>query len=102
MVFFWVAVFCTYVLVLFSLPAPQGALGPRLWRIGRTTALEYIALPLPKISSSARCIYGYSRSKLLFAMMLVGGVILRFAAFVRRMTDSGPSHPLPRRSLTTL
>jgi hypothetical protein len=44
MVSFWVAVLCTYLLVLFSLPSLQIALGPRLWRICRTIALEYIAL----------------------------------------------------------
>jgi len=95
MIFFWVAVLCTYLLVLFSLPALQGALGPRLWRMCRTIALNYIALAFADDFVFGPLHSGYSRSKLLFAIMLVSGVILRFTAFVRRMTDSGSSHPCP-------
>jgi hypothetical protein len=88
MVSFWVAVVCTYLLVLFSLPSLQVALGPRLWRICRTIALEYIALAFAIDFIFIPLHDGYSWSKLLFAIMLVSGVILRFAEFVRRMTDS--------------
>ena len=44
MVFFWVGIFCTYLLALFSLPRLREALGTRLWRTSRTIALEYIAI----------------------------------------------------------
>ena len=44
MVFFWIGIFCTYLLALFSLPRLRDALGLRLWRILRTIALEYIAI----------------------------------------------------------
>ena len=44
MVFFWVGIFCTYLLALFSVPRLRDALEPRLWRIFRTIALEYIAI----------------------------------------------------------
>jgi hypothetical protein len=33
MVFFWIGIFCTYLLVLFSLPRFREALEPRLWRL---------------------------------------------------------------------
>ena len=46
MVFFWIGIFCTYLLALFSWPRLRDALGPRLWRIFRTIALEYIAIAL--------------------------------------------------------
>jgi hypothetical protein len=95
MVFFWGAVLCTYFLVLFSLPTLQSALGLRLWRICRTIALEYIALAFAEDFIFGPLHSGFSRSKLLFAIMLISGVILRFAAFVRRMTDSESSHPRP-------
>jgi hypothetical protein len=44
MVFFWIGIFCTYLLALFSLPRLREALDPRLWRILRTIAMEYIAI----------------------------------------------------------
>jgi hypothetical protein len=44
MVFFWVGIVCTYLLALLSLPVIHDALEPRLWRIIRTVAVEYIAL----------------------------------------------------------
>ena len=44
MAFFWVGILCTYLLALFSLPRLHDALGPPLWRILRTVAIEYIAL----------------------------------------------------------
>jgi hypothetical protein len=96
MVSFWVGVLCTYLLVLFSLPPLQVALGRRLWRICRTIALEYIALAFAGDFIFIPLHDGYSWSKLLFAMMLVSGVILRFVAFERRVTDSVGRAAWPR------
>jgi hypothetical protein len=42
LIFFSAGLFCTYLLALFSLPRLREALGPRLWQIPRTIALEYI------------------------------------------------------------
>lgn len=87
MLFFWVGIFCAYLLALFSLPGVRDALGPRLWRIVLTLALEYIALvfavdfivePLEATGVSK-----YSPSYLPFVVMLVGGALLRLTAFVR-------------------
>jgi hypothetical protein len=52
---------------------------------GRTIALECIALAFAEDFIFIPLHGGYSRSKLLFALMLVSGVILRVAAVVRRM-----------------
>jgi hypothetical protein len=87
MVFFWVGVLCTYLLALFSLPQLRDALGPRLWRISRTIALEYIALVFASDFIFLPLHAGYDkypRSYFPFALMLVSGASLRFAAFVRR------------------
>src|SRR5580700_4638396 len=43
MLFFWIGILCTYLLALFSVQRLRDALEPRLWRIFRTIALEYIA-----------------------------------------------------------
>lgn len=87
MVFFWVGMLCTYLLALFSLPRVRDALGPRLWRIFRTGAVEYIALVfasdfilLPLQTDGGR----YPSSYLPFALMLVIGVSLRIAAALAR------------------
>lgn len=86
-IFFSAGLFCTYLLALFSLPRLREALGPRLWQILRTIALEYIALvfatdfivsPLQAVG-----IGQFPRSYLPFALMLIGGVGLRIAAIVR-------------------
>ena len=88
MVFFWVGIFCTYLLALISLPRLHDTLGPRLWRTLRTAAIEYIALvfaadfivgPL-----RARGLAKYPLSYVPFALMLVSGVGLRIAAFLQR------------------
>jgi hypothetical protein len=84
MVFFWLGILCTYILALFSLPWLQGLLGPRLWRLFRTIALEYIALAF-----AADFILGplhargfkFPPTYLPFVVMLVGGTSLRIAAF---------------------
>jgi hypothetical protein len=87
MLFFWVGIFCTYLLALFSLPGVRNALGPRLWHIFLTLALEYIALvfavdfifdPL-QADGAAK----YPLSYVPFLVMLVGGVVLRLAAYAR-------------------
>ena len=87
MLFFWVGIFCTYLLALFSLASVRDALGPRLWRITLTLALEYIALvfavdfivePL-----QATGVGKYPLSYLPFLAMLAGGALLRLAAYVR-------------------
>jgi hypothetical protein len=88
MVFFWIGILCTYLLALFSLPRLRDKLGPRLWRIFRTIALEYIALVF-----AADFILGplqagglgkYPLTYLPFALMLVGGAGLRLATFLDR------------------
>jgi hypothetical protein len=85
MAFFWVGILCTYLLTLFSLPRLRDTFGPRLWRIFRTIALEYIALvfavdfilyPLQAGGPGK-----YPLTYLPFALLLVGGAILRIAAF---------------------
>jgi hypothetical protein len=91
MVFFWVGVLLTYLLALFSLPQLRDALGPRLWRISRTIALEYIALVFASDFIFLPLHAGYDRyppSYLPFALMLVAGASLRCAAFVRRVIDN--------------
>jgi hypothetical protein len=89
MVFFWVGIFCTYLLALLSLPQLHNALGPRAWGALRTAAMEYIALAfaadfillrLQAIGSSK-----YALTYLPFALLLVGGAALRVAANVRRL-----------------
>ena len=85
MVFFWIGIFCTYLLALFSWPRLRDILGPRLWRIFRTIALEYIA-----IAFAADFIVGPLHAEglgkfrplyLPFALMLVVGAGLRVARF---------------------
>jgi hypothetical protein len=54
MVFFWAGIVCTYMLALLSLPEVRAGLAPRLWRLFRTIALEYIALVFAAESRQAR------------------------------------------------
>jgi hypothetical protein len=98
MVFFWVGIFCTYLLALFSVPRLRDALDPRLWRIFRTIALEYIALAF-----AADFIIGplhaggfgkYPLTYLPFALTLVSGAGLRVVAFLDRKRHLRESHPL--------
>ena len=90
MVFFWVGIFCTYLLALFSLPQLRDALEPRLWRIFRTIALEYIALAFAAdfITLQADEFSKYPLSYLPFALMLVSGAGLRVVAFLDRKFDT--------------
>lgn len=87
MVFFWVGILCTYLLALFSLPRLRDALGPQLWRICCTVAMEYIALVFADdfilIPLQANVPGKYPLSYLPFALMLVGGVALRVASVAR-------------------
>ena len=88
MVFFWVGILCTYLLALFSLPRLREILGPRLWRISCTVAMEYITLVFAAdfilIPLQASGLGKYPLSYLPFALMLVGGVGMRVASFARQ------------------
>jgi hypothetical protein len=85
MVFFWLGILCTYLLALFSLPWLHGALGPRLWRLFRTIALEYIALAFATDfilgPLHAKGLAKFPLTYLPFVLMLVGGAGLRIATF---------------------
>jgi hypothetical protein len=88
MLFFWAGVVCTCALALFSLPRLRDCLGPRLWRVVMELALHYIALVFavdfivePLKASGAE---SYPLTYLPFAVMLLGGVVLRVAAQSRR------------------
>jgi hypothetical protein len=90
MTFFWVGVLCTYLLTIFSLPQLRDALRPRVWRISRTIAIEYIALVFASDFILLPLHAGYHKypsSYLPFALMVVSGASLRFAAFVRRTVE---------------
>ena len=90
MVFFWVGMLCTYLLALFSVQRLRDALKPLLWRMLRTIAVEYIALvfAVDFIIEPLQLTHGkYPLSYIPFALMLVGGVSLRIAAFARRRAN---------------
>ena len=97
MLFFWVGMLCTYLLALFSLPRLRDALEPRLWRIFRTIALEYIALAFTADFILGRLQAGglgkYPLSYLPFALMLITGAGLRVAAFSDRTLRHQREHP---------
>jgi hypothetical protein len=88
MAFFWVGIFCTYLLALISLPRLHDTLGPHLWRSLRTAAIEYIALVFAADFILAPLQAGrfgkYPLSYLPFALMLIGGAGLRVAAYARQ------------------
>ena len=87
MIFFWVGIFCTYALALFSLPRLRDALGPFLWRISRTIALEYIALAFAADFIVAKLqadgLSKFPPSYLPFALPLIAGAGARFVAYSR-------------------
>jgi hypothetical protein len=94
MLFFWAGVACTYALALFSLPRLRDWLGPRSWRIASEAAMHYIALvfavdfivdPL-----QASGVDRYPLSYLPFVVMLMGGVVLRVTAQLRRSATGRP------------
>ena len=86
MVFFWVGIFCTYLLALFSVPRLRDALEPRLWRIFRTIALEYIAIAFTAdfVTLHVAELREHPVSYLPFALMLVSGAGLRVVAYSDR------------------
>jgi hypothetical protein len=85
MIFFWIGILCTYLLALFSVPHLQGILGPRLWRIFLSIALNYIALVFAAdfilLPLEADGLGKYPLTYLPFSLLLVGGVALRITAF---------------------
>lgn len=89
MLFFWVGILCTYLLALFSLPGFRETLGPRLWRMFRTVALEYIALVfaadfiLGPLQAATRPGEYPLLTYAPFALMLVAGAGLRLASVAR-------------------
>jgi hypothetical protein len=87
MVFFWVGIVFTYSLAFFSLPRLRDAMGPHLWRISLVIALNYIALVFAADFIEGPLKRGglanYPMSYLPFAFMLVAGVGLRVAAFIK-------------------
>ena len=96
MVFFWVGIFCTYLLALFSVRQLRDALEPRLWRIFRTITLEYVALVFTAdfvtihMDQLSKHPVGY----LPFVLMLVCGAGLRVVAFLdrkRHLSESSSS-----------
>ena len=107
MLFFWVGMLCTYLLALFSVPRLRDALEPRLWRIFRTIALEYIALAFAADFITLHAGGLGTLSYLPFALMLVSGASLRVIAYLDRKRHLRESHPLrasgpPRLSLFSL
>ena len=62
MLFFWVGMFCTYLLALFSLPRLRDALDPRLWRIFRAMRWNTLLSPSQPISFSVGCRPAASKS----------------------------------------
>jgi hypothetical protein len=87
MLVFWAGIVCTYLLALFSWPRMRDALGPRLWRILRTIAMEYIAFVFAVdfilIPLHEHGVGGYPLSYVPFAVMLIGGAGLRIATSVQ-------------------
>jgi len=75
----------------------EGALEPRLWRIFRTFALEYIAIAFAAdfITLHADEFIKHPVSYVPFALMLVSGAGLRIVAFAdRRLRPTHESHSL--------
>jgi hypothetical protein len=88
MLVFWAGVASTCALVLLSLPRLRNWLGPRAWRVLCEGAMQYIALvfavdfivePL-RANGPGK----YPPTYLPFVIILVGGVLLRLAAQIRR------------------
>jgi hypothetical protein len=86
MLFFWIGIFCTYLLALFSLPRFQDALEPRLWHLLRTIALEYIAIVFTAdfVTLHSHELTKQPLSYVPFILLLVSGACLRFVAFWHR------------------
>lgn len=90
MIFFWVGIFCTYLLALLSLPQLHNALGPRAWSTVQTAALEYIALAFAADfilgPLQANGVNKYPLSYMPFALLLIGGAALRVTVNIRRQS----------------
>jgi hypothetical protein len=102
MAIFWAGIFCTYMLALFSWPRLREALGPRLWRTLRTVGLEYIAFVFAFDFIILPIQFGggkYPISYLPFALLLVGGLLIRLTAFLRArgLLGHGPAQPVSRK-----
>jgi hypothetical protein len=84
MLFFWVGIFCTYLLALFSLPQLD-TLRLGIWRPFRTVLVEYIALVFAAdfviLPLRENGLDKYPLTYLPFAVLLVLGVALRVLAF---------------------
>lgn len=87
MLVFWAGIACTYLLALLSWQRLRDALGPRLWWVVCTAAMEYIAyvfaVDFILIPLQAHGETSYPPSYLPFAVMLVAGFGLRITALVR-------------------
>jgi hypothetical protein len=92
MAFFWIGIFCTYLLTLLSVPRLHDLLGSRAWRISRTAAMEYIALTFAADfvlgPLQANGFSKYPMTYVPFAVLLIGGAVLRVTANVRAQTES--------------
>jgi hypothetical protein len=89
MLLFWAGAACTYALALLSLPRLRDWLGRRVWRISCEAAMQYIALVFAVDFIVAPLQAGglgkYPLTYVPFVVMLVGGVLLRLAAQIRRL-----------------
>jgi len=87
MVFFWVGIFCTYLLAFLSLPQLQNALGPLAWRLLRTVSVEYIALVFAvdfiMLPFEEHGILNYPASYAPFGFTLIAATALRITIFVK-------------------
>ena len=89
MTIFWLGIFFTYLLALFSWPRVREMVGPLVWRVLLTIALECIAyvfaLDFIQIPLVEHGLSKYPPSYLPFTLMLVGGFGLRVAALIKRI-----------------
>lgn len=95
-VFFGIALVWTYLLALFSLGNLQRALGPRLWWALRTLGMNYIALAF-FVDFVKFPLYGGVKHAVEywpFAILAVGGPLLRLSAQALRLRDRLRPAPL--------
>jgi hypothetical protein len=102
MVFFWMGVFCTFLIACFSLPRLRNAITPIVWRLGLTVALEYIALVFTADFILAPIQAGglskFPPTYVPLGLMLVGGAALRSGAFAdRKSRDLREAFPVGAR-----
>jgi len=93
MMLFWAGAACTYGLALLSLPRARDWLRPRAWRILSESTMQYIALvfAVDFIVEPLRAsgLGTYPLTYLPFAIMLVGGALLRLIAQIRPPSTLG-------------